>query len=222
MPKRKPSPAQIAHQVTWRLEGDIKRNRLSSLSISVQLARVRDEKLWSLLDFDSIEKWAFERLGMSRSTLYRYLQMHDWVKQRHPKWLAPKVRGFIPDLSDVAILRAIETQLDRALTPERRKVFQALYAKALEGKLTPEEYKHALGGRPPNPPIRAFFTSLRAMHARAKRIAGLPSDIERDLAAIVTRLDEFLRSGRAVAKLAPRVRTELVALGLKDFTSLRA
>jgi hypothetical protein len=217
------NPAQIALQVTWRLKGDLKRQQRAYLRIGELLVQVRDEKLWQALKHESIESWAQARLGLGRTSLYRYLQVYDWVKERHGEWLGKKPKGFIPELSDVTILRAIETQLDGRLSPERRKIFEALRRKALAGELTQDEYARAVAPGPKRkPPLRAFADDLRGLHARAKRVPDLPPEIAADLASIVARLDALLRSHAELARISPAVRMELAALGLREFTVGRA
>jgi len=34
----------------------------------------------------------------------RYMQIHDWVRESHPAWLAKKPKGFIPELTDTYAL----------------------------------------------------------------------------------------------------------------------
>ena len=214
---RDPSPAQVAHQVTWRLKGDLERQKKSHLRIGEQLVRVRDAKLWKLLEFDSIESWAEERLGLGRSALYNYLGVYDWVKERHPEWLHPKKKAFIPDLTDVSLLRAIEKRLDGRLSPERRKVFEALREEALAGKLTKSEYASALrSGRKPGSAMQTFAQSLRALAAKAKQISGLPAEIADDLAVVLERLEALLRGSAELGRLLPEVRLELAALGVHE------
>ena len=87
------SPAQIANQVTFLLKGHLKNVQLSYLRVGALLARVRDEKLWKLLKHGSIESYAQSKLGISRATLYRYLQIFEWVSERHPEWLRPKPKA---------------------------------------------------------------------------------------------------------------------------------
>ena len=66
--------AQDANQVTWLLLGNLKNIRKMYLTICIQLARVRDQKLYAALHYPDMEQYARDRLNLGRSSLYNYLQ----------------------------------------------------------------------------------------------------------------------------------------------------
>ena len=90
---RPPSPAQIAHRLTWQLEGYLKRIQLAYIQAAVQLAKIRDEQYWKALRHPTIEDYAQKRLGLQRATLYHYLQVHEWLKRDHPAWARAEAEG---------------------------------------------------------------------------------------------------------------------------------
>jgi hypothetical protein len=108
-------------QITWKLNGDLKNLQLTYLRIAVQLARVRDEKLHTHMDHADIQSWAWDHLGMSDTSLDHYLHVYDWVKANHPEWLEKKVKGRIPDLSDISDLEWIEEELKKKNLRRRRR-----------------------------------------------------------------------------------------------------
>jgi hypothetical protein len=119
---RKLSPAQRANQITYFLKGDLKRIQIAYIRAGAKLAQIRDEKLYRALKHATLEAYAQKRLGLGRSTLYRYLQIYDWVRKDHPGWLAERPKGFIPELTDAYGLMWIEKRLeDEHLGPETRK-----------------------------------------------------------------------------------------------------
>jgi hypothetical protein len=95
----KPSPAQIANQLTWQLKGFLKRAEMAYVVVAVRLAKIRDEEHWKALAFPTIEAYAQKRLGLGHTTLFHCLRVHDWLKRDHPAWLGRKPPGFIPSLS---------------------------------------------------------------------------------------------------------------------------
>jgi hypothetical protein len=126
-----PAPATAAEvrealQVTWSLKGHIKNAQVAYIRVCVGLARVRDEELYKRLKHPDIASYAEARLRLGRSSVYKYLQVHDWIKEYHPEWLKPKPKGFIPDLSDVADLIWIEHELSKEyLDPKKRAALEA-------------------------------------------------------------------------------------------------
>ena len=92
--------------------------------------------MWQTLKHPDIESYAEERLDLKQSSLYKYLQVYDWMAESHPAWLLPHPKGFIPELSDADDLMWIEKELKRTdLAPEKRKALEALQAKGLNGTL---------------------------------------------------------------------------------------
>jgi hypothetical protein len=134
-----------------------------------------------------MEEYAEKRLGMRRAALYRYLQIYDWAKKRHPGWLVKHPKGFIPELSDAYGLKWIEDRLDDVhVGPETRKELEALRRKALDGTLTQREldaFRHR--GEKRKDSLGAVVASFRAAR---RRLAALP-DVSPSL---VAEIDAFL------------------------------
>jgi hypothetical protein len=198
--KRAPSPAQRAIQVTFVLKGHLKNARIAYLRVGTLLAKMRDEKLYREIGHDTMESYAAERLGLQRSSLYRYLHVYDWVRDSHPQWLAKKPKGFIPELTDVAALIWIERRLrDKNLGAETRARLEALRDKALVGKLTDREFRdlvtHANGTRRS---LRSFLRSMQAIRRQAETIPKLPPDV-------LARIDELIRKIEAAIAAVERV-----------------
>jgi hypothetical protein len=97
---RRLSPAQRANQITFVLKGNLKNAQIAYLRVAAGLAKVRDERLYAALKFKNLEDYAADRLGLQRTSLYRYLQIYDWARKFHRGWLARKPKGFIPELTD--------------------------------------------------------------------------------------------------------------------------
>ena len=172
------SSVQEALQVTWVLKGKLKSAQIAYLRIGELLAQVRDKKLFSELKHPSIEAYAQERLNLGRASLYRYLQVYDWVRESHPAWLQPKPKGFIPYLTDAVDLMWIEHALaDRKLTREARTELDGLKAKALEGKLKDGEVDRfrQKGGRAPDG-LKTFLSKMRVMRNRGSVLKNMPAE----------------------------------------------
>lgn len=195
------SPAQRANRITYFLKGDLKRIQVAYIHAGAKLAQIRDEKLYRALKHETLEDYAQRRLGLGRSALYRYLQIHDWVRRDHPGWLARHPKGFIPELTDAYGLMWIEERLhDEHLGPQTRKDLEALRKKALEGKLTKrdvEDFKHR--GEERQDSLTAVAASLRAIRRRAAALADFPPNLLRDLDAL---LDRLKSASGAVARAA--------------------
>jgi hypothetical protein len=201
---RAPSPAQRAIQVTFVLKGHLKNAQIAYLRVGALLAKVRDEKLYQAIGHDTMESYAADRLGLQRSSLYRYLHIHDWVRDSHPQWLARKPKGFIPELSDVAALIWIERHLpDKHLGPEMRARLEALRDKALAGKLTDREFRdlvgHASGTRRT---LRSFLRSLQAVRRRGQNVPKLPREVLDRLDEVIRKVEAAIAAAERVAKLA--------------------
>ena len=189
--KKEQTPAQIALEVTWQLKGNIKRAQLEYLRIGAALVRVRDEQLYADLHHPDMEDYAQQRLGLGRSSLYRYLQVYDWVKRSHPAWLAPKPQGFIPVLADTGDLMWIEAELQRKdLSAETRAALEALDKKGLAGKLNEKDldpYRHRQHDEGDG--LRAFLSKLRLLRKRGAELASMPAEVITDLDAAIAVLD---------------------------------
>ena len=207
MPKKPLSPAQIAHQLTWPLEGWIKRIQIMYVLVGIQLAKIRDGQHWKALRHPTIEDWAQKRLGLGRAALYHYLQVHDWLKREHPAWLRPKPKGFIPHLTGASALMWIEQQLRRrGLTEEARKDLAAMRAQAMRGTLTDDEFRDLRGRiRGTTDPLRAMLARLKSLRREAGGVAGFPDGASDALDEAIRALERSLGSNREIAKLlSPR------------------
>lgn len=186
-PARSLSRAQEATQITWQLKGHLKNAQIAYLRVAVLLARMRDEKRYADLRFDDMEEYAADRLSLSRTSLYRYLQIHDWVKAFHPEWLEPSPKGFIPDLSDIADLIWIEKELaTKRLAKDRRAALEELKKKALEGRLLAKDLR-ALRRRTSlkEKSLKSFLSALRSLLRRGAKLVQLPHEVITHLEAAI-------------------------------------
>ena len=207
MAKRPPSPGQIAHQLTWQLEGWIKRIQVLYILVGIQLAKIRDEQHWKALRHPTIEDWAQKRLGLQRATLYHYLQVHEWLKREHPAWLKPKPKGFIPHLTGASALMWIEQQLRRrGLSESLRKDLAAMRAQAMRGTLTDDEFRDLRARvRGTTEPLRAMLARLKSLRREADGVPGFPDASSDALDEAIRALERSLASNREIAKLlSPR------------------
>ena len=144
--------------------------------MGILLARVRDEKLYAALGHADMESYAEERLHLGRASLYRYLQVHDWISQFHKEWLEPKPKGFIPDLTDIADLIFIERELARKdLDPKKRAALEDLKKKALDGRLRQgdlDPFRRGKHGRDEG--LKSFLSKLRLLRRRGSGLASMP------------------------------------------------
>lgn len=196
---RKVSPAQRANQMTFILKGHLKNVQISYIRAAALLAKIRDEKIYRALKYDSLESYAEARLGMRHSALYRYLQIYDWLRKSHREWLAKHPKGFIPELTDAYGLMWIEERLeDPHVGPATRAELEVLRRKALSGKLTQRDLdefrKH---GQKRQDSLTAVRASLRGIR---RRLAALP-DVS---PAIVQELDAFLDHLKAASGAVAR------------------
>ena len=200
---RLPTPAQRAVQITFVLKGHLKNARIAYIRAAILLAKVRDERLWQALHHRDIEEYAAKRLGLQRTALYHYLQIHDWLREFHPSWLAPRPKGFIPELSDASALMWIEARLrDDRLADSTRKALEAVRKKALAGTLTAEEFRvlRASLGRT-QPPLRAILLRLRSARRAADRVPQFPAKARAALDDAIRFLEQSLGSAEQLARL---------------------
>lgn len=212
------TPAQRAVQITFVLKGHLKNVQISYIRAAALLAKVRDEKLYRALKHDGMESYAAERLGLQRTSLYRYLEIHDWLRRAHRQWLAPHPKGFIPELSDAYGLMWIEGQLEHAdLEPRTRAELETLRGKALGGKLTKREIEEFRArGKKRHDTLRALATSLRVLRRRAAGFETLPPGVLADLDSALGRLNAASGAlARAVRFADPRG-MRLAAIGGKS------
>ena len=185
---------QEALQVTWVLKGKLKSAQIAYLRIGELLAQVRDDKLFSALKHPSIEVYAEERLNLGRASLYRYLQVYDWVRKSHAEWLEPKPKGFIPYFTDTVDLMWIEHALaDGKLTKKTKTGLEALKAKALEGKLKDGEVDRfrKTGGRAPEG-LKTFLSKMRLMRKRGSALKNMPTEVIKLMDELIEMIDNAL------------------------------
>jgi hypothetical protein len=165
-------------QITWRLNGDLK-----------------NLQLYYHMEHADIESWAWDHLGMSEPSLRRYLRIHDWVKAHHPEWLEKKVKGRIPDLSDIDDLMWIEEELGRKdLGEKKEKALKELHTKALDGTLKRSELRaFRKSGRKSMDGLRTFLSALRALIRRGAQLAGMPPAAITHLDAAVGIIEEMVK-----------------------------
>ncbi len=170
---------QAALEVTWLLKGNLKNAQISYIRIGILLARVRDENLYAALKHPDMESYAEERLQLGRSSLYKYLQVHDWMVEFHPRWLEPKPEGFIPDLADAGDLIWIEKELAKGdLKPATRTALEGLQKKAMAGRLREGDLKPHL--QPKNTAavgLKSYLSKLRLLRKRGAELASMPPDV---------------------------------------------
>lgn len=177
----KPKTAvQEALEVTWVLKGHLKNVQISYLRVGALLTRVKTKNLFGALGHPTIDDYADKRLSLGRTSLYKYIQVYEWVSANHPEWLEQKPKGFIPDLSDAANLIRIEQDLATStLTPNMRATLQELRDKGLKGQLKQDDVERAYRAtRSPRPQdsIASFASKLRALRKRGLRISNLPAE----------------------------------------------
>lgn len=185
--------------------------QISFVRAAVLLAEVRDEKLWEALRHRDIEDYAAKRLGQQRSTLYHYLQIHDWLREFHPAWLAKKPKGFIPDLSDASALMWIERTLrDDRPADDVRKELEKLRKKALAGSLTRVEYR-ALRARLRGTvaPLRALLGRMRSLRRALDLATRVPAAARAAIDDAIRAVEQAAGSSAQVARLAGMRETAL-------------
>jgi hypothetical protein len=212
------TPARCAAQITFVLKGHLKNVQISYIRAAALLAKVRDEKLYRALKHDSMESYAAERLGLQRASLYRYLQIHDWIRRWHRDWLARHPMGFIPELSDAYGLMWIEAQLEHTdLEPQTGAELEALRKKALAGKLTKREIDEFCGrGKKRYDTLRALAASLVALRRRTAAFATLPPGVLADLDSALNRLNTASGALARAVRLGNPRGIRLAAIGGKS------
>ncbi len=178
---------QEALQVTWLLKGNLKNAQIAYIRVGALLARVRDKGLFKALHHPDLESYAEERLRLGRASLYRYLQVYDWVCNFHKEWLVPKPKGFIPELADVAGLIWIEQTLtERKQDVKTRATLEELHKKALDGQLRKkelEQLRRRVGKQ--SDPLKSFLAKLRLLRMRGSQLTSMPSEVISHLDAAI-------------------------------------
>lgn len=186
--KTPPTPVQEALQITWVLNGHIKRAQEAYILVGTELADVRDRKLYEALHHPTLEDYAQQRLHLGRSSLYSYLQVHDWIAANHKEWLEPRPKGYIPDLTHAAELMAIEQDLaDPKLEAKPRADLEALRAQGLDGTLKAGAYNRwkRRGQTPAAESLKSFLSKLRTLRRRGAQLVSLPPEVIADLDAAI-------------------------------------
>ena len=195
-----PAAVQEALQLTWVLKGHLVRSQKLYLLVGRELARVRDEKLHAALKHPNMADYALQRLGLSERSLYRYLQVYDWVRVAHAEWLEPGYKGKIPDLAEMPEMIWLEKQLARKnLRPETRARMESAHQSGLAGKLDAKAVRAMRQSQHGSDlSLRALLAALRAVRKRASGLEGVPGEV-------VTNLDEAieaLRNGMDLKRVA--------------------
>ena len=182
--------AQEALQVTWLLKGRLKSIQIYYLKIGRLLSLVREKKMYETLGHPNIEDYAEKRLGLGKTSLYKYLSIYEWTTKNHPEWLVDKPQGFIPELSDVVGLITIENGLkQKNVSPQKRAKLEDLKQKALTGALKMNELEQV--GKTPARKVdrlKAFTSELRKMRTTATKLVDIPAEVITHLDAAIALL----------------------------------
>lgn len=176
-----------ALQTTFWLQGNLKSTRMAYLRVAKKLARVRDGKLYEALGHPDIQDYAWRRLHLGRSSMGQYLRIHDWAKKRHPEWLEDKVKGFLPDFSDIGDLMWIEEELERTdLSPARRTALEDLQKKGMAGELRQAEMrKFRKRENTADNSLKNMISKFRLLRKRAAALKNIPSEAIEHLDAAI-------------------------------------
>lgn len=196
--KKQKTASQEALEVTWTLKGHLKNVQIAYIRVGALLAKVRDKELYKALHHENMESYAEQRLNLGRASLYRYLQVYDWISEFHKEWLEPKPKGFIPELSDVADLIWIEQKLaQKNLAAKTRAELEELRAKALDGRLRKgdlDEWRRR--GRGGEQALKSFLSKVRFLRKRGSELASMPSEAITHLDAAI----EIIRNALALQR----------------------
>lgn len=188
---------QEALQVNWELQGCLKNVQIAFLRAAKLLVRMRDEKLYLRMNHPTLEEYAREHLRLERSSLYKYLRVHDWVKANHPEWFDPKPGMYIPELTDIADIVRIEKELKKEdLSPEKKKALVGLRDEALKGRLRDGALSALKKGT-----RNSRKESLKGLIAKlqvARRVAVKISFLTPDIVAQIDAAIEMVRNLMAV------------------------
>jgi hypothetical protein len=176
-PDAQRSPLQLAVVEAGRITGDMVNNlqKISKtfLLIGQLLTEVRDRKYYETLHHPDMADYALKRLDLGKAAMYRYMQVYEWARAKHPEWLDPDQKVRIPQLTQVAGLMWTDQELAKeGLRPERKASLQALEEKAKAGKLPSKELRAAqqrTNKLKPSKGTAKMLASLRAMRKRGER-----------------------------------------------------
>ena len=172
------TPWQVG-QITGKLVGDLKNAQVAYIRVCVGLARVRDEKLYAIIKDPDLETYALNRLHLGTASLYRYLQVYDWIRDFHPQWFDPHPKERIPNLSDVPDLIWIERELAKTdLDPKARAELEDLQRKALDGRLKRGEVSRyrRRGRQPTDDALKSLLSRLRSLRRYAAQAKTTPPE----------------------------------------------
>ena len=205
-PAASKAEVQKALEFTWALKGHIRAAAKQYLRVAQEMAQARDEKIYAVLKNPTLEDYAEERLGLSERSMYRYLQIYDWVRACHPQWLEPGNKERVPDLAEVPDLIWLEKQLKRrGLDPQTRAKIEEAYKRGLEGRLDSKEVsdlrKRQHKGKES---LKSALSILRRDRTRCVELAGMPGEV-------VAHLDE------AIVDLINAMHLERSALALRGW-----
>jgi hypothetical protein len=193
---------QIASRLTWKLKGELKRLQKSYLRVAEQLVRVRDERLWAEMKnpkHPNIEDYAQKRLGLKRSSLYRYLTAYDWVSKNHSEWLKTGFTGTIPDMTDILDMIWIDKELNAEdLAETKKEALAELLEKAEDGQLKKGELGRLRKkvNRSAEESVKSIASGLRSLRERAVQGHTLS-------AATITSFDALI--DLVVSQIPPKV-----------------
>jgi hypothetical protein len=168
-----------AEQLTTYLKAALQTVRVAYLNVGRLLDQVRNGRFFAELGYADIESYAEQRLRLGRSSLYKYLQVYDWVVLHHPEWFNPGPDTFIPDLNDAADLIFIEKELPRKdLADSTKKTLETLKVKALKGELKRKDLDPYRRRTSSNRDWRKGFLSLlRSVLQKGRKLKGMPPEV---------------------------------------------
>jgi hypothetical protein len=130
----------VIGMITGQILAKMKNIKMNFFDIGELLVKVRNEKLYEDLHHDSLVSYAAEHLHLGHTTLYKYIEVYEYAKKFHPKWLERPLTVTVPDLYDISDLMWIEEQLTKKDLPSVRKtILEKLRDKALAGDLPKRE-----------------------------------------------------------------------------------
>jgi hypothetical protein len=172
------TPWQVG-QLTGKLAGDLKNVQVAYIRVGIGFVRVRDEKFYLILRNPDLADYVLARLHLATASLYRYLQVHDWIKASHPEWLEPHPKGRVPDLTDATDLMWIERQLSKkGMAPETTADLKGLQEKALDGRLKKGELSRyrRQGRQSTDATLKSLLAKLRLLRRQAERVKSTPPE----------------------------------------------
>jgi hypothetical protein len=172
-------------------------------ALAQEIARARDEKIYAVLKNPTLEDYAEKRLDLSERSMYRYLQIYDWVLECHKQWLEPGNKERVPDLAEIPDLIWLEKQLKRTdLDAETRKKMEDAYQRGLDGKLAPKEIgdlrKNQQKGQES---LKSALSMLRRDRKRCAQLVGMPGEVTAHLDEAIEDLSNAMHLERAAFAL---------------------